>query len=68
MAAQAGDVDQAVGRIGRRLDQDHADAALGGGSLRDRQRICAHVDAVGEAEGGDAEGAIWFFSNVSVPP
>ncbi|EGE60534.1 hypothetical protein RHECNPAF_14110012 [Rhizobium etli CNPAF512] len=48
------DVDQAVGRIGRCLDQDDGNAALGDrlvGGLLHR----AFADAIGKADGGDAE-------------
>ena len=49
-----GEVDEAVGGVGGCLHQDHRHAALGGG----RVGCPAHgggVEAVGEAEGGDAE-------------
>jgi hypothetical protein len=51
-----GEIDEAVGRVGRRLDQDHGDPALGGGSLGDVAHL-GDVEPVGEAEGRDAEGA-----------
>ena len=50
------EIDQSVGRVRRRLDQNHADAPLGGGGLRRRAHL-RDVEPVGEAEGRDAEGA-----------
>ncbi len=48
------DIDQTVGRIGRRLDQDDGDAALGHRLFR-RLLHRSFADAVGKSNGGDAE-------------
>ena len=52
-------VDQAVGRIGRGLDQDQPYPTLCARSFGD-QAHPSHVGAIGEAEGGDVEGAHLF--------
>lgn len=53
-AADHGDINEAVGRVRRRLDQDHGDTALGHRRFG-RSRHRRFVDAIGKADGGDSE-------------
>ncbi len=53
-AADHRDIDEAVGRVGRRFDQDHRDAAFRH-RLLGRRLHRSLVDAVGETDGGNAE-------------
>ena len=49
-----GEIDEAVGRVGRCLHQDHRDAAFGSRFLRDLAHL-SDIEPIGEAERRDAE-------------